>query len=228
MMLGTGNVAGNRNGFSLIELLVVVAIIAILAAVLFPVFTQARLRGRVAQVHSDLRQIGTAIEMYKEDFRGLPPVRSSCMGNAQVDYHELPRELFSMRYLAAHRMYDPFNRTRAADDTLGRTYKYVAINWGYSNGTKTDFTMWIPRDYPANREDCLLYYRDGSRIFVFDGGKMRPRQPPVMWAVWSVGPGGDPGWVAAGERMLPAPRSQWYPNRHNGVIVRFSDGRSSP
>ena len=61
------------RGFTLIELLVVIAIIAILAAILFPVFAQAREAARKTQCSSNLRQIGTAIEMYKQDVDGFYP-----------------------------------------------------------------------------------------------------------------------------------------------------------
>lgn len=58
---------GQRRGFTLIELLVVIAIIAILAAILFPVFAQARAAARKAACTSNMRQIGTALMMYAQD-----------------------------------------------------------------------------------------------------------------------------------------------------------------
>src|SRR5690349_5665606 len=57
----------NRGGFTLIELLVVIAIIAILAAILFPVFAQAREKARQASSGSNVRQLGLAIRMYIQD-----------------------------------------------------------------------------------------------------------------------------------------------------------------
>src|SRR5881409_782799 len=57
-----------RNGFTLIELLVVIAIIAILAAILFPVFAQAREKARMSAFLSNERQIGTALMMYVQDY----------------------------------------------------------------------------------------------------------------------------------------------------------------
>ena len=57
-----------RRGFTLIELLVVIAIIAILAAILFPVFAQAREKARQAACLSNMKQMGTAITMYAQDY----------------------------------------------------------------------------------------------------------------------------------------------------------------
>ncbi len=78
------------HGFTLIELLVVIAIIAILAAILFPVFAQAREKARQASCQSNLAQFGKAFQMYIQDYDetypdlnivaftgGTPPVQVS-------------------------------------------------------------------------------------------------------------------------------------------------------
>ncbi|MFQ3610349.1 MAG: prepilin-type N-terminal cleavage/methylation domain-containing protein [Fimbriimonadales bacterium] len=57
-----------KQGFTLIELLVVIAIIAILAAILFPVFAQAREKARQTACLNNTKQIGLAFQMYTQDY----------------------------------------------------------------------------------------------------------------------------------------------------------------
>src|SRR5437867_5002374 len=73
----------HRTGFTLIELLVVIAIIAILAAILFPVFAQARAKARQTACLSNLKQCAFGLTMYSQDYDekflafGLPSGRPS-------------------------------------------------------------------------------------------------------------------------------------------------------
>lgn len=57
-----------RSGFTLIELLVVIAIIAILAAILFPVFAQAKEAAKKTVCLSNMKQIGLGLQLYLNDF----------------------------------------------------------------------------------------------------------------------------------------------------------------
>lgn len=62
-----------RCGFTQIELMVVIAIIAVLAAILFPVFATAQARGRQTQCAVKMKQIVAACLMYEADSEALPP-----------------------------------------------------------------------------------------------------------------------------------------------------------
>lgn len=63
-----------KRGFTLIELLVVIAIIAILAAILFPVFAQAKEAAKKTATLSQYKQVGTAINIYLADYDDIFPL----------------------------------------------------------------------------------------------------------------------------------------------------------
>jgi prepilin-type N-terminal cleavage/methylation domain-containing protein/prepilin-type processing-associated H-X9-DG protein len=75
----------SRPGFTLIELLVVIAIIAILAAILFPVFAQAREKARGATCLSNQKQIALACSLYEQDFDETYPFAVALDANSNAD-----------------------------------------------------------------------------------------------------------------------------------------------
>jgi prepilin-type N-terminal cleavage/methylation domain-containing protein/prepilin-type processing-associated H-X9-DG protein len=71
----------SKRGFTLIELLVVIAIIAILAAILFPVFAQAREKARQTACLSNCKQMALAVSMYAQDYDETLPTSGSNVAN---------------------------------------------------------------------------------------------------------------------------------------------------
>jgi prepilin-type N-terminal cleavage/methylation domain-containing protein/prepilin-type processing-associated H-X9-DG protein len=66
--------ARNRSGFTLVEILVVVTIIAIIVSIAFPVLVKAKQRAQIAECLSNMRQVGTALRVYVDEYNGrFPP-----------------------------------------------------------------------------------------------------------------------------------------------------------
>jgi prepilin-type N-terminal cleavage/methylation domain-containing protein/prepilin-type processing-associated H-X9-DG protein len=84
----------SSKGFTLIEILVVVAIISLLAAILFPVFARARENARRASCLSNLKQLSLAITMYTQDYDEFYPIGykygATDVGGAYWDRDILP------------------------------------------------------------------------------------------------------------------------------------------
>ncbi|MGQ9661124.1 MAG: prepilin-type N-terminal cleavage/methylation domain-containing protein [Kiritimatiellia bacterium] len=194
-------------GFTLVELLVVVAVIAILAGILLPVFSAAREKAKVTRVRCDLRQIELALEAYATDHDRYPPVRVSCNTDERDHWCQLPPELAIGGYLPRAKqkgleaaMPDPFN--------TGHSYKYASICPYLLNGSlqSENFAMFIPDDFPICRSTNGRYRSDSDA--------------PLAWVVWSLGP------RQTREKALnpraPVPSFTWYERTgDNGVIARF-------
>jgi prepilin-type N-terminal cleavage/methylation domain-containing protein len=211
------------SGFTLIELLVVIAIIAILAAILFPVFAQARVKARQATSLSNLRQLGMALALYRTDYDGV---------NAR---HRFCPDLAS----------DPLCTTAP-----GPTFTGPAEVWWapYDNSVAPD----SPGPYPSFHAGFLQPYVKNSQVFkspgdarwqcgyamsYIDGGPRGASDSLVensgVLTVWEHAR--TP--ACADVRLASPPRGPWlpfdgpgsethYPKRYNGGLcaLRYDGG----
>src|SRR5688572_10535238 len=131
-----------RRAFTLIELLVVIAIIAILAAILFPVFAQARDKARSASCLSNTKQMALAFHTYTQDYDELMPMAyygdwAPCCA-ARGGHWPWPKVLIP--YVKNKQVYTCPSNARAHWDALlgaygaGFEYEFPSvIGYGYNN-----------------------------------------------------------------------------------------------
>jgi prepilin-type N-terminal cleavage/methylation domain-containing protein len=182
--------AARHGGFTLVELLIVVAIVALLISMLLPALRHARTGARIVRAHAELRQVDIALQMYADtNANRLPPTRFSC--SLRVDY-ELPLELGAQRLLPGQRdlvhsqIGSGFIERVVLPDVFdaGTTYKYRAPGTAVMNETQVEPYMsrlWVPDAFPDVGAVKGRYYSDNP-------SDPEPYLSPVRYAIWSVGP----------------------------------------
>ena len=173
-----------RRAFTLIELLVVIAIIAILAAILFPVFAQARAKARQTACLSNMKQIGTALMMYTQDFDETYPVNNFSYGNSIPAFLSawmihLDPYMKNLQVFECPDTRVPSSRTvipvgtktyRLPDRSLGANEWVVGrVGWtAHTNGTGLSpfavASLGRPADMPLVADCVYLLFNDPRRI----------------------------------------------------------------
>ena len=199
----------SRCAFTLVELLVVITIIAILAALLLPALARAKEKAKAAKVHAELYGLGLALHMYSDDNEShLPPVRVNCNTDLADHWCQFPVELANQGYLPkgnrpgmAANMEDVFNP--------GHTYKYAAPGPQMLNDSPGgNFKVWVPGDFP----ECAS--TNGQWVSTV-------AQAPVRWVVWSMGP--RPESPKSQSSRAPLAGASWYRRTgDSGVLIRMA------
>lgn len=207
---------GNLCGFSLIELMVVIATIVMLVSILMPSLDRAKLLARVTRVRAELQTIDISLQTYKMDHEAIPPVRVDCNADMRGHEYQLPVELADGGYLPKGAdlqtmvaVEDPFNPDH--------TYKYNAPGPLVMNNSLVEKGnyLWVPDEYPDDPGSVLTRARgEGTRY-------NDPDICPVKWVIWSVGPGGPDSPKAASSRCPTSSRTWYDPAERQGIICRI-------
>lgn len=151
-----------KRGFTLIELLVVIAIIAILAAILFPVFAQAREKARQSTCLSNIKQIALGALMYVQDydecFPGGPGVGSLWYPGPLGSWSSLPTNSYGdvapanvasrlQPYVKNHGVFVDLNDPTGARNAGGRwDPQYTRLSYWWHSGVSQG---WSQPAYPG-------------------------------------------------------------------------------
>jgi prepilin-type N-terminal cleavage/methylation domain-containing protein/prepilin-type processing-associated H-X9-DG protein len=196
-----------RKGFSLMELMVVVSLFTILAAILFPILAQATEKGRQSQCLSNVRQIGQALLTYAQDYdETLPPSRQATGSSWPCIGTMIPGSQWNkviLPYVKSEAIFScPSDPTRGRSPFRPRSYDAVAgpptLRWGcaYLNGLMGQ--GWGARlaEIAAPTSMALAYER-------IDGATVED--------VTSVHASLAEDWCAVGPLGVAYPRkSQWF------------------
>ncbi len=169
----------NKGAFTLIELLVVIAIIAILAAILFPVFAQAREKARAISCLSNTKQAGTAFAMYVQDYDEVTPA----LGGGREWWSDLYPYVKSLGVFYCPDRNDPGTDDRnVGGQTLTLTHLGgYGYNWGpigWRGGGLLERQQYLsgnsgPRHIPGKSIASITY---PSQTFAFGDTYDTPRQ----------------------------------------------------
>ena len=227
---------GRRSAFTLIELLVVIAIIAILAAILFPVFAQAREKARQTSCLSNMKQIMTAVKMYTQDYdeRSLWNWYAPAAGGLFPTWMEL-----TLPYVKNNDIWICPSRTGdksempplsgACNAAATRVYSYQWLAWipyDYWNWWGTVMFAGFPIENEGNCPDLAtrpwkacrgieMVEEPANAAFLFEGAYLIAYYPVAGTQLGSA--------CQIGLEVTPANYHHFY--RHNsGGNVAYSDG----
>jgi prepilin-type N-terminal cleavage/methylation domain-containing protein len=176
-----------RSAFTLIELLVVIAIIAILAAILFPVFAQAKVAAKKAVAISDMKQQVLAVHMYAadDDDKAPPRFRLNCgPGKGSDPTDGMSWELLSLPYIKTYQLYvskmDALGKYNTPYGQVRRSYGGAA---NFFRGYQGCGNAYLPN---AQVTPSMTYFPELSKtIMIGESRMLPPRNDSFVHESWA-------------------------------------------
>jgi prepilin-type N-terminal cleavage/methylation domain-containing protein/prepilin-type processing-associated H-X9-DG protein len=239
-----------RSAFTLIELLVVIAIIAILAAILFPVFAQAREKARAISCISNEKQIGTATMMYTQDYDETLPefIDFGPRITNPIDSTDSPangagrRPMWQGIIFPYTKNWDIYNCPSDAYKKTTSSDRYYYISYGYNYGYLSTFTVnaagaqtWPGITLAAIvRPAQIIAFADGAgkdpaTTSYIGGAELEAPDAIPSTQTWYYSGSGSIGWGSDGGSYC---NNKWgqtgcFASRHNeGGNLVFCDGHA--
>lgn len=169
----------NSRAFTLIELLIVVAIIAVLAAIAIPNMLEAQVRAKVSRAKSDMRTIATAVETYAVDNNKYPPNYDSGLytpnpGNESKTFASLTTPI-------AYTTSAPSDVFRPDSNELSRGFYFDYVGWDSVSAMMTKYSPELRAYYagtgtkwsvasigPDTRNDSIGQHLDDPKPYTYD------------------------------------------------------------
>ncbi len=221
------DIAPMRKAFTLIELLVVIAIIAILAAILFPVFAQAKAAAKKTQALSNTKQLGLGYTLYIQDTDGVYYEAAQGMSTGS----QTPASLIWNGYLQPYMKSTQLALDPAANSPVntfggvkftGTTFNpvdYKQLSIGYSQYFTSQFTYGCSVDFSSTASACSTFFSEGSFQY--------PAQSIIFASSAQRNPdqSGNGFWVSARHK---AGADDGISDRHNGgvSVIAFLDSHA--
>jgi prepilin-type N-terminal cleavage/methylation domain-containing protein len=216
-----------RKAFTLIELLVVIAIIAILAAILFPVFAQAKAAAKKTQALSNAKQVLLGFNMYINDYDGVYPEHALGLSTGTETPTSLNWNGTLQPYMKNTQLInDPMANTPVSSFNgttytgkfwLPVDYKQFALGYNWNFTSQLDYACSI--DFSAGAPSCAVFFNESQIQFpaqfllVASSAQRTPTQT------------GDGFWVSP---IHNVDADNGLSDRHSGglTIVGFVEGHA--
>ena len=170
-----------HNSFTLIELLITIALLAVLTGLLLPSFSLVRKSGSRVACSNNLVQLGKSLEMYTQDNKEYIPYH--CTSQKKTDYERLPLNEAILQYAKNNLLFQCPNDYENLYGNEGSSYIWNWLQLEIPGNEKSGRPQYLASPFGMVRASAFPVLVDGS---AYHGAKGDKRSFNVLFADWSV------------------------------------------